>query len=227
MTISDIKPNADFHSFEDTLQLLNGNGGTLAAFYYCDEATAEAYASFGLQGAGWYDYDEYAAWNWSSPLAPKNTYSIPFGTMFVIQSAYENSGLVYAGEVIPADREFTITPGVWNMLGNVQPTNLEISDIMVNANFHSFEDTLQLLNGNGGTLAAFYYCDEATAEAYASFGLQGAGWYDYDEYAAWNWSSPLAPKNTYPIPAGLGFVMQTAYEGSGIIIPTPLPVSVK
>ena len=227
MTISDLKPNADFQNFSDNVQLLNGNGGTLAMFVYCDEATAEAYASYGLQGSGWFDADEYNNWNWSSPLAPKNDYPIPFGTMFVIQAASSDSGLVYAGEVIPRDWEFTVTAGVWNMIGNSQPTNLEIQDIIPNAFFQNFSDNIQLLNGNGGTLAMFVYCDEATAEAYASYGLQGSGWFDADEYNNWNWSSPLAPKNEYPIPSGLGFVVQVGADGAGLIIPTPLPVQAK
>ena len=227
MTISDIKPNANFFPFADTIQLLNGNGGTLAVFCYCDEATAESYAAWGVKGPGWYDYEEYSAWQWDSDIYPKNDYPIPFGTMFVVQSAYENVALIYAGEVLPADKEFTITPGVWNMLGNVQPTDLKIKDIVPNANFFPFADTIQLLNGNGGTLAVFCYCDEATAESYAAWGVKGPGWYDYEEYSAWQWDSDIYPKNDYPIPAGLGFVVQSAYEGAGIIIPTPLPVQAK
>ncbi len=224
--LGDIKVNENFVVAEDSLQLLNGNGGTLAMYTYCDAITAAEYAEFGLQ-EGWYDYFELAEyWDWESPLTYtlKNNVKIPFGTMFILQSGREGSGLIYSGSVLDEDKEFLIVPDTMNMLGNATPVDLNLGDILVNEKFVVAEDSIQFLNGNGGTLAMYTYCDATTAAEYAEFGLQ-EGWYDYFELAEyWDWESPLTytQKNDVDVPAGCGFILQSGNEGSGIIIPAAL-----
>ena len=220
--LGDIKANDTFAFAEDNLQLLTGTGGTLAQYTYCNEEWAAEFESTGLK-VGWYDYEEISNWDWES-TAPesKNNVELPFGSMFILQSGYEGAALIYAGQVLDADKEFEIVPGTMNMLGNATPVDLTLGDIKANDTFAFAEDNLQTLTGTGGTLAQYTYCNEAWAAEFESTGLK-VGWYDYEEISNWDWES-TAPesKNSLPIPSGYGFIIQSGYEGAGIIIPSPL-----
>ena len=220
--LGDLKANDTFAFLQDTVQTLNGNGGTEAMYTYLSETAAVAYEMYGLR-AGWYDYNELLAWDWvSEPPAQKNTDSLPYGKMFIIQSGYEGAALVYSGEVIPAAKEFMIIPNTMNMLGNATPVDLVLGDIACNDTFAFLQDTVQTLNGNGGTKAMYTYLNETAAVAYEMYGLR-VGWYDYNELLAWDWVSEApAQKNDVEIPAGYGFIVQSGYDGAGIIIPSPL-----
>ena len=221
-TLGDITANDLFAFAEDTLQLLTGTGGTLALYTYCNAAWAAEFESLGLK-EGWYDFYEINDWDWESTApACKNSVELPYGTMFILQSSYDGAALTYAGQVLEADKEFEIVPGTMNMLGNATPVDLTLADIPANDTFAFAEDTLQTLTGTGGTLALYTYCNAAWAEEFASTGLK-VGWYDFYDINDWDWES-TAPesKNSLPIPAGYGFIIQSSYEGAGITIPTPL-----
>jgi len=211
MTLGDIKANDTFAFGDDTLQTLNGNGGTLGQYTYCNEAMAE---EFGFD-VGWYNYEDVSNWDGESALVSCNNVSLPWGTMVIIQSSYEGAGLVYAGEVLAENKELSITTGEWNMLGNATPVDLTLGDIAANDTFAFGDDTLQTLNGNGGTLGQYTYCNEAMA---AEFGFD-VGWYNYEDVSNWDGESQLANQNSLPIPSGYGFVLQSSYEGAAIILP--------
>ena len=221
-TLGDIKANDIFAFAEDTLQLLTGTGGTLAQYTYCNASWAAEFESLGLK-EGWYDYDDINNWDWESTApACKNSVELPFGTMFILQSGYEGAALIYAGQVLDADKEFEIVPGTMNMLGNATPVDLTLGDIPANDIFAFAEDTLQTLTGTGGTLGQYTYCNASWAAEFESLGLK-IGWYDYEEINNWDWES-TAPesKNSLPIPAGYGFIIQSGYDGASITIPSPL-----
>lgn len=223
-TLGDITANDLFAFAADTLQTLNGNGGTLANYTFLSANVAPDYAEYGLS-EGWYDYDELMAWDWASEApAKKNSVELPFGTMFILQSANDGAALVYSGEVLPTDKEFLIISGVWNMLGNATPVDLTLGDITANDIFAFAADTIQTLNGNGGTLANYTYLSPTFVPDYEMYGLK-AGWYDYDDLMAWDWASEApAQKNNVAIPAGYGFIVQSANDGASITIPSPLVV---
>ena len=101
-----------------------------------------------------------------------------------------------------------------------------MGDIIANATFAFGSDSIQIINpANGATLKTMTYL---TAEEGASYKC-APGWYDYEfvngYVGEWNWESQIPEDYCYnnePCPAGFGFIVSSANEGSYLEIPGAL-----
>lgn len=210
MTLGEIKATDEFAFGEDTIMTLTGGGGTDKTYTYCNAIYA---ADFGIE-EGWYLYSDVNNWDGETTLAKQNSTTLPYGTMVILQTGYQGSGLIFAGQVLDENKKFTCTSGVYNMLGNATPVDRTLGDIAGDDNFAFGEDTLMTLTAGGGTDKTYTYCNETYA---ADFGV-AVGWYSYQDVNNWDGEASLKSYNADPIPAGFGFIVQTGY-GAGIIIP--------
>ena len=228
MTFGDISANQDFLFGGNTIMTLTTNGGRTGDIVtYLTQEEADSYEIPGLK-AGWYDNDYVNnGWGWSEPIPDEycfNNKSLPYGTMVIVQGA-EGALINYAGEVLPANHQFVINGGEYNMIGNATPVDLVMGDIVANQDFLFGGNTVMTLTTNGGrTGDIMTYLTKEEADSYEIPGLK-AGWYDNDYVNnGWGWSEPIPDEycfNTLPIPAGYGFIAQGA-DGAIIELPSPL-----
>ena len=101
-----------------------------------------------------------------------------------------------------------------------------MGDITANATFAFGSDSVQIINpANGATLKTMTYL---TAEDGAGYKC-APGWYDYEfvngYVGEWDWESQIPEDYCYnnePCPAGFGFIVSSANEGSYLEIPGAL-----
>ena len=229
--MGDITANATFAFGSDSVQIINpANGATLKTMTYL---TAEDGAGYKC-APGWYVYEfvngYVGEWDWESQIPEDycyNSYPLPFGSMFIVSSANAGASLTYAGEVMTESKKFTIdTTKVLNFLGNATPIDRTFADITANSTFAFGSDSVQILNpANGATLKTMTYL---TAEDGAGYKC-APGWYDYEfvngYVGEWDWESQIPEDYCYnnePCPAGFGFIVSSANEGSYLEIPGAL-----
>lgn len=87
-------------------------------------------------------------------------------------------------------------------------------------------ETLTMLNANGGTAGQFFWIPKDTTdwanETYSYSPKMEPGWYDVEE--ANNWvlameEGPIVSKNSTPLPAGQGFMIEVFNEGAAVQFP--------
>ena len=214
--LGNIKANRDFAFGSDTVMFLKPNGATLASYTFC---TAEEGEEYGIT-EGWYDYNYINnEWDWESQPPVFNNTPMPFGKMVIVQTGSEDAQLMFAGQVLDYDKDFSFIVGEYNMLGNATPLDRILGDFVANRDFAFGSDTLMTLKGNGATLASYTFC---TAEEGADYGIT-AGWYDYNYINnEWDWESQPPTYNNLPIPSGYGFIIQAGSEDAVLTLPSAI-----
>ncbi len=212
-------------SMGSVLQLVAADGSTLtvdhdelgevsAMFVYLNESD---YADFGASSSGWYLLDD------GEFLYPMNGYVLPYGTGFLVDCGDEASKIVYSGEVLKGTQSVALTGGEYNMTGNATPSEQTLGDFNLD-NASSMGSVLMLVAPDGSTpninhdelgevSAMFIYLNESD---YADFGASAPGWYLLDD------GEFLYSMNSYPIPAGKGFLIDCGDEAAELVMPSVL-----
>ena len=212
MTLSEIKANANFVPFEDSIQIFDSAGSLVALVTYVSQAKLVEWEMEETNEPGWYDLvdEELAAGPLDIPL--------PFGYGVTAFTGYAGAALVYAGEVVQDDVRISLIQGGYTFAVNVAPVDLLLGDIVANANFVPFEDSIQIFDSTGAPVALATYVSQAKLVEWEMEETNEPGWYDLVDEELTG-----ATYNDIPMLAGDGMTVFTGYSGVELIIPNPLP----
>ena len=226
ITLGDIGVNENFAPMSDTLTILDEYGGEAGVYEYLNQEIADAYNDgTGFEFVpGWYSLDEFDNWTGETTLASCNSVTLYDGEAMMIQSGSDNAALVSSGVVEDQAVELECYANQKTFLCNASPVTVNFGSITVNADFAPMSDTLTFLDQYGGEESVYEYLNQEIADAYndgTGFTFV-PGWYDLDAFNDWTGESTLPSANTRQIPAGSGFMIQTASQGAAIIVPSAL-----
>ena len=189
-------------------------GEVSAMFWYVTEAD---YQDVGASAPGWYLQDD------GGFEYPMNDYVIPYGTGFLIDCSDDAAQIVYSGEVLKGAQSIALASGEYNMTGNATPQEQKMGDFVLN-NAASMGSVVMLVAADGSTpyiehpelgevSAMFWYVTEAD---YQDVGASVPGWYLQDD------GGFEYPMNDYPIPAGMGFLIDCSDDDAQLVMPSVL-----
>jgi len=213
MTLGDIKANENFSAFEDSIQLLDSNGNVTMQATYVSQADLELWDMWPGYEVGWYNSaDE------ELELGTLNDTVLPFGTSMTVYTSYSGVTLLYAGEVIQNDVVLPLVSNGFTPVGNASPVDLTLGDIVPNANFAAFEDSVQMLDSNGNVTMQATYVSQADLELWDMWPGYEVGWYNSADEEL-----ELGTLNDTVMVAGQGMTAYTSYSDVTITIPNPMP----
>jgi len=210
MLLGDIKANANFALFEDSIQIFNAAGARVLTATYVSREILDENELFEVED-GWYDLDDV---DLEGPTY--NDTELAYGTSLTVFTGYADAGLLYVGEVIQQDVSVTLAQNAYTFLGNASPVNLTLGDIKANENFALFEDSIQIFNAAGARVLTATYVSREILDENELFEVED-GWYDLDDV---DLEGPTY--NDTAIIAGQGMTVFTGYPGAEIIIPNPM-----
>lgn len=228
MKISDFAVNADWDT-DDTLQILNASGGT-AVFEYDDEEFDALFSYFtsadlkSCPAPGWYHQESAYDGTWIS-IADANFDTLPYGFAVVYETASDDAGLVFSGQVADEAQTIVCANTGWNLIGNPMPVSADFDDITPNEIWDT-DDTLQILNASGGT-ATFTYDDEDFDALFSYFtkdnlkSCPSAGWYHQESAYDGTWIS-IQDAGWTGLKPGQAVVFETADKSAGIQFPAAI-----
>ena len=105
----------------------------------------------------------------------------------------------------------------------IDGNKVTLGDVKINELFSAQSDAITVLDEFGGTKGKYCYVGpEQVADAAAEGQIIVEGWYDYQEWADWDWESPISSCNDEPVPAGTGFMLEVGIDEAGVIIPSAI-----
>ena len=138
------------------LQFINSNGKWGDDYYWFDDDN-------GSDGAGWYD---------AAGSEKAESREMQVGEAFYLTSGEVDVQLQCAGQVPAKTVETTATMAQGDaMIGNPTPSNVDLTDVVVNGASGYGDANLQFVGSNGKWGDDYYWFDDDN-------GLDGAGWYD-------------------------------------------------
>ncbi len=156
INIQDIKLSGDFTEWNDSLQILDEGGASIAVYQYFTKETS------GMNADGWQDGD-------TGKLAE---HTLLPGQSILIDTDSSVS-ITYSGVVNTTDTVITSGAG-FNFIGNNSPVPISIQDIKLSGDFTEWNDSLQILDEGGASIAVYQYFTKETS------GMNADGWQDGD-----------------------------------------------